>query len=149
MNWKNCLLTFICGVVILPAAFGQSSPAACTHSSAAGTYSVSCSGWVSVGGSFVPIRQLGIATGDATGSWTGVTTINIAGQSIVPKATVSGQATLDPDCTGSITYNKGTAGEINLNFVVNAATNEILGIATDKGTVMSCELKRMSSSNGR
>jgi len=97
----------------------------------------------------VPIRQLGIATGDATGYWTGFATINIAGQSIVPKATVTGQATLDPDCSGSITYNKGTASEININFVVNAATNEILGITTDKGSVMSCELKRMSSGNGK
>jgi len=143
------MLTFICGTVVVSTASAQSSPAACTHSSAAGTYSVSCSGWVSVGGSFVPIRQLGIATGDATGLWTGFTTVNIAGQSIVPKATVSGQATLDPDCTGTVTYNKGTPTEININFVVNAATNEILGLATDKGTVMSCELKRMSSSNGR
>jgi len=97
----------------------------------------------------VPIKQLGIVTGDATGFWTGSTTINIAGQSIVPKATVSGQATLDPDCTGTVTYNKGTPAEININFVVNAATNEILGLTTDKGSVMSCELKRMSSSNGR
>ena len=143
------MLSLICLTLLVPAALGQSSPTACTHSSAAGTYSVSCNGWVSVGGSFVPIKQLGIATGDATGFWTGFTTINIAGQSVIPKATVSGQATLDPDCTGTVTYNKGTPGEININFVVNAATNEILGLATDKGSVMSCELKRMSSSNGR
>ena len=88
-----------------------------------------------------------MATGDTNGFWTGATTINIAGQAILPKATVSGQAILNPDCTGTITYNKGTASEVNINFVVNPRTGETLGLTTDKGSVTSCELKRMS--NGR
>jgi hypothetical protein len=97
----------------------------------------------------VPIKQVGVATGDASGFWTGATTINIAGQIIIPRATVSGQAILNPDCTGSIAYNKGTPSEVNINFVVNPTTKEILGVTTDKGSVISCELKRMSNGHGK
>ncbi len=42
----------------------------------------------------------------------------------------------------------GASSEVNISFVVNPKTNEILGLTTDKGTVMSCELKRMSNGRG-
>ena len=146
---KNCVITAICIVILAEVASAQSNHA-CTNSATAGKYSVACSGWTTgPGGSLVPIKQVGVATGDRSGFWTGATTINIAGQTIIPNATVSGQAVVNADCTGTITYNKGTPSELNINFVVNPKTDEILGLTTDKGSVISCELKRMSNSTGQ
>lgn len=146
-NMRKLVLTVVCNGMLVTAASAQSTPHACTTSAIAGTYSVACSGWTAgAGGSLVPIKEVGIVTGDPSGFWTGATTINIAGQTIIPKATISGQAVMNPDCTGTITYNKGTPSEININFVVNPKTDEILGLTTDLGSVISCELKRMSNS---
>ena len=116
----------------------------CSASSAAGTYTVTCSGWTAAGpnGALVPMMQVGTATSDAEGNWTGSTVVNIGGQVVIPDAKVSGKAVVKPDCTGNVTYNKGTPGELNISFVVNG--NEIHGMVTDKGTVAACVLKLVS-----
>jgi hypothetical protein len=144
------VLAVVWSVVIIQTASAQSNQHACTTSATAGTYSVACSGWTTgSGGALVPVKQLGVATGDRSGFWTGATTINIAGQVVIPKATVSGQSVVNSDCTGTLTYNKGTSTEVNITFVVNPRTDEILGITTDQGSVISCELKRMSNNPGQ
>ena len=150
MNHTRHFLAIVAGAALLPAAYAQGNPNACTSSATAGTYSVACSGWtVGMAGALVPTKQVGIATGDASGFWTGATTIHIAGQPLIPKASVTGQATLSPDCTGAITYNKGTPTEVNITFVVNPNTEEIFGLVTDQGSVISCVLKRMSNGHGK
>jgi hypothetical protein len=90
--------------------------------------------------------QVGVATGDADGNWSGTTTINIGGAMVIPGAQVTGKTTVNPDCTGTITYNKGTANELNITYVMNPKTDETFGLITDKGTVASCVLKRISFS---
>ena len=150
MNHTRHFLAILAGAVLFPAAYAQGNPNACTSSATAGTYSVTCSGWtVGMAGALVPTKQVGIATGDASGFWTGFTTINIGGQQIIEKATVTGQATLSPDCTGEITYNKETQAPIKIKFVVNPNTEEIFGLGIDKGSVISCVLKRMSNGHGK
>ena len=151
MNPRRHFLAIVAGAVLLPAAYAQGNPNACTSSATAGTYSVTCSGWTAAGpmGPLVPLKEVGIATGDADGDWTGATTINIAGQTIIPNASVAGDATVKPDCTGVITYNKGTPSPINITFVVNPNTEEIFGLVTDQGSVISCVLKRMSNGHGK
>ena len=116
----------------------------CSTSSTTGTYTVTCSGWTAAGpnGTLVPMMQVGTATSDADGNWTGSTVVNVGGQVVIPDAKVSGKAVVRPDCTGNVTYNKGTPGELNISFVVNAT--EIHGLVTDKGTVASCVLKLVS-----
>jgi hypothetical protein len=61
---------------------------------------------------------------------------------------VAGQATVKSDCTGSITYNSSTLNPVNITFVVNLKTEEIFGLVTDKGSVISCVLKRMTNGRG-
>jgi hypothetical protein len=117
----------------------------CTPATAAGHYTVTCTGWTSVNGApLTPIHQVGIVTGDSDGTFTGFTAINIGGQVIIGKAPVSGKATINPDCTGQITYNKGTPGELNITFVINPLTKETSGMIIDKGSVVSCTLKSMT-----
>ena len=84
------------------AAFAQNGQF-CSTASAAGTYSVTCSGWTAAGpnGTLVAIIQVGIASGDADGNWTGSTVVNIGGQAVVPDAKVrqiGGQARLHWKC---------------------------------------------------
>jgi hypothetical protein len=88
--------------------------------------------------------QVGVATGDADGNWSGTVAINIGGQVVIPASSVTGKTTVNPDCTGTITYNKGTPTELNISYVVNPKTDETFGLVTDKGTVASCVLKRIS-----
>jgi hypothetical protein len=130
-------------VVFTPASYAQGT---CTNAAAAGTYSFTCSGWTAAGpgGSLLPIMQVGIATGDSDGNWSGTATINIGGATMIPGAKLTGTTTVNPDCTGTITYNKGTATELNISYVVNPKTDQLFGLITDKGTVASCVLKRIS-----
>ena len=132
-------------VLFAPGAQAQGGPNACTNAGVAGTYTVTCSGYTAAGpaGSFVPMMQVGFATGDADGNWSGSVTINIGGQTVIPSSKVTGKASLNPDCTGTITYNKGTPTEVNISYVVNTKTDETFGLVTDKGTVVSCVLKRV------
>ena len=61
---------------------------------------------------------------------------------MIPDAKASGKAVVKPDCTGSVTYNKGTPAEMNLSFVILRLNQEIRGLVVDKGSVISCVLKR-------
>ena len=128
-------------IVFIPAAHAQG---VCTNTAAAGTYSVTCSGFTAAGGSLVPIMQVGVVTGDADGNWSGTVATNICGQTVIPASSVTGKTTVQPDCTGTITYNKGTPTELNITYVMNPRTNETFGLVTNKGTVASCVLKRIS-----
>jgi hypothetical protein len=137
-----CSTLMVIAFVFIPAVQAQGL---CTNATAAGTYSVTCSGFTAVpGGPLVPIMQVGVATGDADGNWSGSVTTNIGGQTVIPASSVTGKTTVNPDCTGTITYNKGTPTELNISYVVNPKTDETFGLVTDKGTVVSCVLKRIS-----
>jgi len=140
------LMLMTAAVVSTPAAYAQGGQNACTNVAAAGTYSFTCSGWTAAGpgGTLVPMMEVGVATGDADGNWSGTATINIGGQVVIAGAKLTGKTTVNPDCTGAITYNKGTPTELNISYVVNPKTDELFGLVTDKGTVVACVLKRIS-----
>lgn len=142
-NSRILLLSLIAAAVVFtPAAYAQGT---CTNAVAAGTYSFTCSGWVAAGpgGSLLPIMQVGVATGDSDGNWSGTATINIGGATVIPGAKLTGTTTVAADCTGTITYNKGTSTELNISYVVNPKTDQLFGLITDKGTVASCVLNRI------
>ena len=134
----------ICIILITAAALSAQGPF-CSNQTSAGTYAVTCSGWVAAGpgGSLVPVMHVGIATGDESGNWIGTTTVNIAGQTTFTAA-VTGKAVTNSDCTGSVTYNKGTPNEMNVTYVVLRDKGETRGLITDKGQVVTCVLTRIS-----
>ena len=146
MKMKSLILSstfMVTAVLFISTAHAQG---VCTNSTAAGTYSVTCSGFTAAGtgGSLVPIMQVGIATGDTDGNWSGTVATNIGGQTVIPASSVAGKTTVNADCTGTITYNKGTPTELNISYVMNPKTDETFGLITNKGTVASCVLKRIS-----
>ncbi len=147
MKTNHIMLTalFITSAALLtPVLHAQQE--ACSTETAAGTYVVSCSGFTAAGpgGTLLPVHQLGLATGDRDGNFTGSTTVNIGGLILIPDAKVSGKATINPNCTGNITYNKGTPALLTVTFVVLREAKEIHGLVTDTGSVISCVLNRTS-----
>ncbi len=131
-------------VVFTPVTYAQGP--ACTNRAIAGTYSFTCNGWTPAGpgGSLVPMMEVGVATGDASGHWSGAATVNIGGQTIIPNAILTGQTEVNSNCSGNIVYNQGEPTELNINYVANLKTDEIFGLILNGGTVASCELRRMS-----
>ena len=130
-------LLITAAVVFAPAAQaqGQGGPNACTNAAVAGTYTVTCSGFTAAGsgGSLVPIMQVDLpqATPTATGQ---VLSLSISAvKTVIPASNVTGKANLNSDCTGTITYNKGTPTELNISYVVNPRTDETFGLVTERG----------------
>jgi hypothetical protein len=135
---------FACAMLALaPAAFGQYNSNACGPHTTAGTYVVSCSGFITPGPQFqsLPVTILGTVVGDNAGSFSGSALNSVAG-SFTP-APVSGQANTASDCTGTITYNKGTPGELNVKYVILANGDEMRGMVTDRGSNVACTLTRI------
>jgi hypothetical protein len=136
---------FALALLLAPLAFGQGyNRAACTNDMTAGTYMVSCAGFVTPvpNGPAVPFTGIATVIGDASGFFISTNAMNMIGGFPVA-STLSGQATTNPDCTGKITYNKGTPGEMNITFVVISNGDEMRGMIVDKGTNVACQLIRM------
>ena len=103
-------LMIVSAAMVLAPAHAQGGPNACTNAGVAGTYTVTCSGFTAAGpaASLVPMMQVGLATGDADGNWSGTVTINIGGQTVIPASDMERpcQAPLGPDgfcfCSGRL-----------------------------------------------
>jgi len=58
-------------------------------------------------------------------------------------APAKGQSTVNSDCTGQITYNKGTPQELDINFLILHDGKEIRGMLQNPGTAVQCDLVSM------
>jgi len=84
------------------AAFGQSPGPACNERSAIGAYGYSCSGAYQG----QPFAAYGYVYGDSRGQWHGYGKVSLNG-TILPwthDTKTNDPATVNPDCTGSVTY---------------------------------------------
>lgn len=115
----------------------------CSNQMTAGTWMVSCSGFVTPAANAtpVPMTLLGTAQADEAGLFTGISTNSIGGTVFSQK--VSGQANTKTDCTGSITYNKGQTDELNIVYVVAANGDKITGMVINPGANVTCQLTRI------
>jgi hypothetical protein len=124
-----------------------------TTASTAGRYIVVCNGYLSPGPNapLLPAKLLGTVTADNGGTFTGSSTVMIGGG---PPHTqmVTGTEQLSPDGTGTITYDQKIDNQqgppLDITFIVSEKGDRIDGLATDSGTVFSCELHRTSKSDG-
>ena len=87
--------------------------------------------------------QVGVATGDPDGNWSGTAAVNIARQTVIPGANLAGKTTVNPNCAGSIVYNKGTPTELDISYVADPKSQRIFGLVVNNGTVASCMLPRV------
>ena len=122
----------------------------CSPDIGAGYHVVSCTGWVTPGPNapLVPFSLLGTVSGDRNGDYKGTSTISLGGT--ILQSSVTGKAKTNRDCTGTVTYAVKTTGApdstLNINFVVHNEGRRTTGMSTDRGSVLICELNRISQS---
>jgi|SRR6267143_3809308 len=120
-----------------------------TTESTAGRYIVVCNGYLSPGPNapLLPAKLLGTVTANSGGTFTGSSTVMIDGGPPHTQ-TVTGTEQLNPDGTGFISYDQKIDNQqgppLDITFIVSEKGDRIDGLATDPGTVFSCELYRTS-----
>jgi hypothetical protein len=117
----------------------------CTFHTTHARYGTTCQGFVSTapGNPLAPFSLLGTCTGDANGFFKCRGTQSFDG-TVVP-AVDKGQSIVNPDCTGQITYNKGTKQELDINFLILHDGRELRGMLQNAGTAVQCDLIRMGA----
>jgi len=135
-------------------AFSQLLPK-CNNWMTKGSYGVSCTGSIVPGPNAAPIpfAMLGVLTSNGNGHWEVHTTANIGGALIPQFVTTTGgaDAVVNPDCSGTITYQQYSAnpsfdpnaipfGPLPIVFNVVDNGNEINGLPMGPGSVMTCRL---------
>jgi len=140
MNRVTCLVLFSLALLIATTADAQDK---CSFQTIHARYGATCQGSVSPGpgAPLVPFALLGTCTGNATGYFTCSGTQSFGG--VVEPAPAKGQSTVNSDCTGQITYNKGTPAELDINFLILHEGNELRGMLQNPGTAVQCDLVSM------
>ena len=87
-----------------------------------------------------PFAGVGTDTFDGNGNITGSATVSINGN-IVP-LTETGTYKVNPDCTGTFTVAFSTGGTTTVSFVITDSENEVQGICTDPGTIITHIFRR-------
>ena len=135
-------------MTLLAPAWAQS--VACTPATMRGTYSVTCSGFLSPaqGAPQVPFSAIGVGRGDYSGNFTGTSKVSLGGAILDQTVKTATPAVVNSDCTGTITYIQTIAGQaappLNIVFHVLDGGKTILGMSVDAGATMSCTLRLMS-----
>jgi hypothetical protein len=140
MKTRNWLLIIAC-VLLATSVFAENK---CNFRTIAARYGATCQGFVatSPGGTLTPFSLLGTCKGDANGFFKCTGTQSFDG-TVVP-AINDGQSIVNSDCTGQITYNKGTLQELDINFLILNDGKKIRGMLQNPGSAVQCELIRMS-----
>src|SRR3981189_1832396 len=117
----------------------------CTFQSTHARYGTTCQGFVSTapGDPLAPFSLLGTCRGDSTGFFKCNGTQSFGG--VVVPAVDEGQSVVNSDCTGQITYNKGTPQELDINFLILHDGRELRGMLQNTGSAVQCDLIRMSA----
>ena len=140
MKTKTTLL--LATLMLAVAAFGQPPGPACNERSAKGAYGYSCSGAYQG----QPFAAYGYVYGDSRGQWHGYGKVSLNG-TILPwthDTKANDPATVNPDCTGSVTYEITIAGQpapdAHFEFVIVDNGREVKGFPVDPGYAVSCQL---------
>ena len=142
MKTKTTLL--LVSVLLAIAAFGQSPSKACNLRSAEGAYGYSCSGAYGC----QPFAAYGYVFSDGKGQWHGYGKVSLNG-TILPwthDTRANDPATVNPDCTGAVTYEVTIAGQpapdAHFEYVIVDDGHEVKGFPVDAGYAVSCQLIR-------
>jgi hypothetical protein len=137
-------------MALLAPAWAQSG--ACSTATIHGTYSVTCSGYLSPaqGAPQVPISLIGTGKSDYGGNFAGTGKVSLGGAILdfTAKTSASAPAVVNSDCTGTITYIQTIGGQaaplLNIVFHVLDGGKTMVGMGVDAGATMSCTLRLMS-----
>ena len=141
---RSSWFVLIVGTLLASPAAAQNK---CTFHTTNARYGTTCQGFVSTapGAPLTPFSLLGTCTGDANGFFNCSGTQSFDG-TVVP-AVDAGQSIVNPDCTGQITYNKGTSSELDINFLILDNGRELRGMLQNAGSAVQCDLIRMGASD--
>jgi len=141
MKKSSWFLLIVCTLLASSAAAQNK----CTFHTTNARYGTTCQGFVSTapGAPLTPFSLLGTCTGDANGFFNCSGTQSFDG-TVVP-AVDAGQSIVNSDCTGQVTYNKGTSGELDINFLILDNGRELRGMLQNAGSAVQCDLIRMNA----
>jgi hypothetical protein len=138
---SSCAEFIVCAFCIIGSAPASAQARECSLADVAGQYGVTLSGTIAAVG---PVAIVGQFTLDASGRVTGAETASFNGN--VVKETVSGTATVNPDCTGTATIDVFRSGVLvrttSLDIVVDDNQTEIRAIALTNGTTVTVIARR-------
>lgn len=123
----------------------------CSTLTTVGRYLYTCDGYLSPSANapLAPARILGTVTADDNGTFTGGGTISLGGPATLTQGLI-GTERLNRDCTGTITYTQTINGQpappLDITFIVSEHGDRIDGLPTVPGAVLSCSLRRLSTS---
>jgi hypothetical protein len=132
------LILFAAIISIAPAAHARS----CSLSGVAGTYGYTTSGSIPTLGAVAAVGRISL---DASGNLTGAQTASFSG-ALVPE-TLSGNYTVNADCTGTATVNVYHGGVLarttTLSVVWDSNQRELRAIFLTAGTVLTVQGRKM------
>jgi hypothetical protein len=102
---------------------------------------------MSAGAPLTPFALMTTCTGDANAFFKCSGTQSFDG-TLVPNES-EGPASVNSDCTGTITYNRGTPAELDFNFLILHDGEEIRGMLQNQGSAVQCDLIRMNDFDPR
>ena len=121
----------------------------CSNKTGKGIYGYSCTGVApnpTKGFAVEPFAAYGVVTGDGEGQWSGHGKVSFNG-AVLPwthNTRKGDPSKVNPDCTGSVTYEVTVAGgavpDAHFEFVIVADGHEIKGFPVDAGYAVSCQL---------
>ncbi len=143
---------------LLFAVFGTTANAqqACSNKSAKGVYGYSWNGVAPNpfdGFQIQPFAGYGVVTGDGRGQWNGQGKVSFNGTVVAwtHNTTKDTPATVNPDSTGSVTYEVTVGGypipDAHFEFVIVNGGREIKGFPIDQGYAVTCQLILQSGKN--
>ena len=120
----------------------------CSEQTTRGTYGLACEGFLTPapGASLAPVQILGTCKQNSTGQASCQTTLSLGGT--ILNQEVSGQVSVQPDCTGSASFtqkiNGQPAPDLHLRFFVLDGGKQMKAMAVDPGTALKCTKNRLS-----
>jgi hypothetical protein len=120
---------------------------ACTAQTTRGFWGWTCDGYLAPapGAPLVPTRIMGTCNASRTAYWDCEGSVNLGGQ-VLPQ-TLKGQAVVNGDCTGTITYAQTIFGQpvpdLHIRYYITDQGDGIKGLPTDPNQVLSCVLNRL------
>ncbi len=121
--------------IVARAHAGQDEP--CSNASLSGSFGFTATGTVLAVG---PVAQVGRQTFDGEGNTAGTGTISANGN--IFRGTFTGTYTVNPDCTGSLTFEESVLGVVHADVVIVDDGREFRAIQTDPGVVLTVVEKK-------
>ena len=141
---KTCTIAAAAALALGLAPKAKAESKGCSNESLKGSFSHRGSGSVTappaLAGAFAGV---GTDTFDGNGNMTGSATVSINGN-IVP-VNETGTYKVNVDCTGTFTVAFSTGGTTTVSFVITDSGNEVQGICTDPGTIITHIFRRRSA----